>query len=180
MDEKLNKNAEYSRDRGPLNFAVQQYRNFRDRLIEDMPELLDDPECLTDTLDGISDVKEQMATVIRSAVMDEALAGGLSNYIAKLQSRHTYLVNKAKKKRTIVLNHMCDLDIRRIIESDLSITRRTVPPRVIIIDDTQVPDKYCTIERKPNRAQINNAIKAGEKVPGTELSNSSETIQVRV
>ena len=53
-----------------------QYQTIRDRLLSEFPDL--DDETLSDTLEGITDLREMIAEIVRSALVDEALAGGLT------------------------------------------------------------------------------------------------------
>ena len=54
---------------------MQYYRQLRERLVADVPEA--DDETIRDTLEGITNLHEMIAAIIRSALVDEALQAGL-------------------------------------------------------------------------------------------------------
>jgi hypothetical protein len=55
---------------------VERYRALRDRLLAEVPNI--DEETLADTLEGITELREVLAELLRSALEDEALATALS------------------------------------------------------------------------------------------------------
>jgi hypothetical protein len=52
-----------------------KYIQLKERIVSSWPEV--DEETLHDTLEGITDLHEMIAVVIRSALVDEALQSGL-------------------------------------------------------------------------------------------------------
>ena len=60
------------------------YAVLRERLLADMPDL--DEETLADTLEGITDLHELLAELIRSALDDEALAAGLNHASTEMKA----------------------------------------------------------------------------------------------
>jgi hypothetical protein len=54
---------------------LQRYQLVRERLVQDFPDT--DDETIRDTLEGITNLHEMIAAVIRSALVDEALRAGL-------------------------------------------------------------------------------------------------------
>ena len=61
--------------RASVTFEVSKYELLRQRLLSEYPTI--DEETLADTLEGITDLHEMIAAVIRSALVDEALHAGL-------------------------------------------------------------------------------------------------------
>ena len=162
-----------------LEHEAREYRIVRERLLAEMPELADDPECLLDTLEGLSNVQEQLAALVRSAVNDEVLVDGLHEYEARLADRKCALKARALRKRRIALSYMADLDLKKIVAPDLTITRKFVPPSVLITDPLQIPDELMRIKREPDKTAIKDALERGP-VPGAAMSNGSETLQVKI
>jgi len=163
----------------PLHTAAHEYRIMRDKLLEAMPELAEDEECLRDTLEGATTITDQLAALVRSAINDEAMADGLKEHQVKLANRKTSLLERARKKRAIAMHYMSDLGLKRITASDMTVTVKPVPPSVVIVDESLLTDQFVRIRREPDKTAIKEALKAGA-VPGAILSNGSETLQVKI
>src|SRR5689334_14881017 len=94
----------------------------RDRLLTEIPEL--DSETLADTLEGITDLKETLAEVIRSALEDEALVAGLSTRLCDMKARLARLESRAKRKRELALKTMCEAEIAKLEQADFTVSLR--------------------------------------------------------
>ncbi len=94
----------------------------RRTLLADFPDL--DDETLHDTLEGITDLKQMLAEVVRSALDDEALAGGLSTRLSDMKARLERLEERAKRKRQLVLRAMADCEIPKLTEADFTASLR--------------------------------------------------------
>ena len=68
----------------PLSFETTKYQLLRQRLLSEYPEA--DDETLEDTLEGITDLHEMIAAVIRSALVDEALQAGLRTRLDEMRA----------------------------------------------------------------------------------------------
>jgi hypothetical protein len=64
-----------------LEIAATTYRVVRERIRALEPEL--DERTLADTVEGLTDVHEILAAIVRAALADEALATGLKGRIAQ-------------------------------------------------------------------------------------------------
>ena len=68
-----------------LEIVSTTYRAVRERIKTQDPDL--DEQTLTDTVEGLTDVHEILAAIVRAALADEALATGLKGRIAEMQER---------------------------------------------------------------------------------------------
>ena len=66
-----------------LEIAATTYRAVRERIRALEPEL--DEQTLTDTVEGLTDLHEILAAIVRAALADEALASGLKGRIAEME-----------------------------------------------------------------------------------------------
>src|SRR5262249_13953973 len=95
-----------------LSLHAQQYVRLREHLLQAFPAL--DVETVADTLEGITNLPEMMAAVIRSALVDEALGSGLRARLDAMEERQSRLEVRASKKRELALQAPC---ARRVLPS---------------------------------------------------------------
>src|SRR5262245_13798545 len=123
-----------------LTFATASYRAIRDKVRTDDPHL--DEQTLADTVEGLTDLHEILAAIIRSALSDEALATGLKSRIADMQGRLERLQDRASKRREIAKDVMLELDLKKITAPDFSVSIRPGMPSLMVIDEAAVPSIY--------------------------------------
>ena len=163
---------------GPLGFEVAKYQLLKERLIAEFPT--SDAETLTDTLEGITDLKEMLAAIIRSSLFDHALAKGLKDRIETMRERLESLAYRAEKKRELALAAMEEVGLKTLQESDFTASLRPCPPHLVVLSDEQIPEGFW-IPQAPrlDRQSILIQLKRGKEVPGTALSNPALTLAVR-
>ena len=163
----------------PLAHSLTVYRAIRDRIIALEAEI--DETTLADTVEGLTDIHEVLAAVVRSALEDEGLAEGLKGHIQRLQERLQRLAARAVERRRIARDAMAEAEIKKVVAPDFTLSLRPGPPALVVVDERAIPDPYWE-PREPrlNRAGLIAALKAGASIPGSHLSNPEPVLSVRV
>ena len=161
-----------------LNFAATTYRAVRERIRTQDPEL--DEQTLIDTVEGLTDLHEILAAIVRAALADEALATGLKSRIAEMQERLERLQERAAKRRQIVKDTMVELDLKKLTAPDFSASIRPGMPALLVIDEAAVPSIYWE-PREPrlDRQGLLAELKQGTEITGVTLSNPEPVLSVR-
>jgi Siphovirus Gp157 len=161
-----------------LEFAAIAYRNIRDRIRTQEPQL--DEQTLADTVEGLTDLHEIVAAIVRAALSDEALATGLRGRIAEMQDRLERLQDCAAKRRQIAKDVMVELDLKKITAPDFTVSIRPGMPALLVLDEAAVPSIYWE-PREPrlNRQELLNELKGGADIEGVALSNPEPVLSVR-
>lgn len=150
----------------------------RDRLKAEIPDL--DPETLSDTLDGINDLKELLAHLIRSALEDEALAEGLKLRLSDMKARLERLEVRARKKRDLVLWAMTEGDIPKLLEPDFTASLRQGAATLDIVSEEAIPEDFWKPQpAKLDRSGLIAALKSGLKTNAARLSAPQLQLSVR-
>ena len=161
-----------------LEFAAITYRTIRDRIRAEDPHI--DEQTLADTVEGLTDLHEIVAAIVRAALADEALATGLKGRIAEMQDRLDRLQDCAAKRRQIAKDVMIELDMKKITAPDFTVSIRPGMPSLLVIDEAAVPSIYWE-PREPrlNRQGLVNDLKQGAEITGVALSNPEPVLSVR-
>jgi hypothetical protein len=148
-----------------LEFAAIHYRSIRDRILTEEPQI--DELTLADTVEGLTDLHEIIAAIIRAALADEALATGLKGRIAEMQDRLERLQDCAAKRRQIAKDVMVELDLKKITAPDFTVSIRPGMPGLLVLDEAAVPSIYWE-PREPrlNRQELLSDQKVAPKSAG--------------
>jgi len=125
---------------GRVRRELTIHKVHRNRLLAQFPDL--DDETLADTLEGITDLREMLAEVIRSALEDEAMVAGLSTRLADMKARLDRFATRAKAKRSLVLDAMTAAEISKLAEPDFTASTRAGAPALEVTSVEQVPSLY--------------------------------------
>mgnify|MGYP000850282122 FL=1 len=160
----------------PAELARHSY--WRDRLRAEVPNL--DHKTLADTLEGLTDLREMLSEVIRSALDDEALVGGLGQRLADMKARLERLSSRAKRKRDLALHTMVESRITRIAEADFTASVRCGNVTLDVFAEELVPAEFWRPQpAKLDRQGLLAALKAGQAIEGTALLPPQSQLTVR-
>ena len=162
----------------PLSIETEKYLQLRERIALAYPEA--DEETLLDTLEGISDLHEMIAAVIRSALVDEALHAGLRGRIEDMKKRLSRFELRAGKKRELALHAMTEAGLSRLEQPDFTASARAGFPALVVIAEDQIPSDYW-VPQPPrlDRQSILAELKRGAEIPGAQMNNPKPVLSVR-
>src|ERR1700690_2479980 len=162
-----------------LEFSAIHYRTIRDRIQAQDPQI--DEQTLADTVEGLTDVHEIVAAIIRAALSDEALVLGLKCRISDMQGRLDRLQDRATKRRQIAKDVMVELNLKKLNAPDFTASIREGLPSLIVLNEDAVPKTYWDPGEPRLRRQIlASDLKGGAEVAGATLSNPEPVLSVRV
>jgi hypothetical protein len=163
----------------PLGIAAQQHQLIKERLRAAEPEL--DEQTLADTLEGLTDLHEIVAAIVRAALIDEALVQGLKDRIKMMEGRMARLQERADKRRQIARDAMVDTEVKKITAPDFTVSIRPGNPALVVVDEKRIPAEYYEPkEPRLNRQALLADLKRGSSIAGVNLSNPSLVLSVRV
>jgi hypothetical protein len=157
---------------------LSKYQLLRERLLVGLPKV--DEDTLRDTLEGITNLHEMIAAVIRSALVDEALHSGLRTRIDDMKERLSRLELRALKKRELALQAMSEAGLGKLEQPDFTASARAGSPALVVIAEDQIPAAYWVPQPpKLDRQSILGELKRGVEIPGAQMSNPKPVLSVR-
>lgn len=162
-----------------ISTVLSIHQTIRSRIIALDADI--DEVTLADTLEGLSDLNEIVAAVVRGALFDEALAAGLKAHIVVLQNRHARIARRAEARRQLARDAMIEAGLKKIAAPDFTLSVRPGSPSLIVTAEADVPAAYWR-PRDPvlDRAGLMADLKAGAPIPGVALSSPEPVLSVRV
>ena len=161
-----------------LYTELTRFQAVRRHLLAEVPDL--DFETLADTLEGITDLRETLAEIIRSALDDEALAAGLSTRLSDMKARLERLETRAKRKRQLVLKTMREADMAKLEQSDFTASLRQAAPALEVVAEDKIPAAYWKPQPfKLDRQGLLQALKSGTAIDGACLAPPQQCLSVR-
>lgn len=160
-----------------LQAEVANWKVLRERLKAQFPGESDTD--LLDTLDGATEVREAIVSMLRKADDDGMMVEGIAKREEELAARKARLKARVDRIRHAVLLAMEETGLRKIEEPEFtaSITRK--PPALVITDESGIPEPFWKIERKLNRKELRDALKSGLTVAGADLDNGGSSLTIR-
>ena len=162
----------------PLLQQLSHHQYLRQRLEATFPDA--DEETLRDTLEGMTNLTEMLAEVLRSCLEDQSLASALRSRVSDMQERCARFDERARKKRELVTSVMEQAALKKLVEPDFTVSLRPSRPPLMIIDEAAIPGDYWKPQpAKLDRMGLISVLGAGRDIAGAVLGNPPMTISVR-
>jgi hypothetical protein len=163
-----------------MNFNPQQIEHEIANLILLYPELEDDEQLRADMVEGQTSTFEFLSMLVRRIGETEATAAGTAEYMKELAERRARLGRRIEAFRTLAFKLMQAANIKKAELPEATLSIRNGTPKVIISDETAIPDGYYRLKREPDKTSIKAALASGLDVPGAVMSNAEPTISIRI
>jgi len=158
--------------------SATTYHAIRDHIRAQDPQI--DEQTLADTVEGLTDLHEILAAIVRAALADEAMATGLKCRISDMQGRLDRLQDRAAKRRQIAKDVMVELDLKKLNAPDFTAAIREGTPSLMVINEDAVPSIYWQpSEPRLNRQELAYELKQGAEIAGVTLSDPEPVLSVR-
>ena len=165
-------------DNPMLSIETSKYLLLRQRLLDDYPGI--DPDTLGDSLEGITNLHEMIAVVIRSALVDEALQIGLRTRLEKMRQRLARLAERGLKKRQLALEAMNEAGLKKLEQPDFTASARLGAPPLVVTSEQAIPEAYWLPQPpKLDRQTLTSDLRHADQVPGACLGNAAPILTVR-
>lgn len=161
-----------------LGNAVAYYKAVRERIQSIETDI--DEITLADTVEGLTDLHDIIAAIIRSALLDEALVGGIKNRIKEMQERLARFEERAAKRRHIARDVMREAEIKKVTAPDLTVSLRPGMPSLVVMEEALIPEHYWEAQApRLRRQELVGELKQGKVIPGVQLSSPESVLSVR-
>jgi len=139
-----------------------------------------DEQLLADSIEGSTDLHEFLTAVVRRMCEAEACAEGIGDLIRETKERQQRFEQRGEAMRAMAFKLMNAADVRKLELPQATLSIRAGVPKVIITDETRLPEDCIRIKREADKVAIKEHLARGEHVPGAEMSNATEVITVRI
>ncbi|MEK9643911.1 MAG: siphovirus Gp157 family protein [Alphaproteobacteria bacterium] len=161
-----------------LGMSLAHHTHLLERLRAEFPDA--DEETLSDTVEGLSDLDDVIAAIVRSRLEDLALADALKRRQNDMQSRLTRLSQRAERKKALIVEALERSGLKKITREDFTLSLRGGAPGLHVSDETAIPPAFWRAQTpKLDRQGLLAALKRGDTVPGAALTNPAPTISLR-
>ncbi len=144
------------------------------------PELAEDDQLRADMIEGETDAFEFLRMVEAKRREATSLAGAVAGTIAELELRLGRFERREKAMRDLMFRVMQAADIKKAELAEATVSIRNGTPKVIITDETVLPDIACRFKREPDKTKIKELLQTEPfYVAGATLSNPEPTLSIR-
>src|SRR3990167_6910226 len=119
------------------------------------PELAEDEALRLDMIEGETEAFRVLSKLVRQIGETESTIAGLDNYINQLEARKERFEHRKHVFRALIFRLMSIADIRKAQLPEATLSIKASARKVIITDETQIPEPFWRVIREINKALIN-------------------------
>ena len=161
-----------------IDAEVRRCNAIREMLVAEHGDDIDE-QTLADTTEGLTNIHELLAAIVRAALDDEATVEMIKRRMAELNDRAKRFDARADRRRQIVRDAMADAHIAKLTPPDFTASLRPGQPHVTITDEDLLPQIFIEQRQHILKREILDALKDGAEVTGAMLSNPGMVLSVR-
>jgi hypothetical protein len=139
-----------------------------------------DDDTIHDTAEGELSLHDAISRALAEIDECEVMGLGLSAKIGEFSARKERCEFRADRLRGLIEQAMVVADLSAIKLPTATLTVKAIPPKAIVTDEAQLPARFW---RSPppvlDKTAINDAVKAGEAIPGVSMTNGTTSLQIR-
>jgi Siphovirus Gp157 len=151
-----------------------------ERLRLEFPDLVEDLEAWQLSIESETDMVTLMRSLERQRQDTTGRIVGIESTIDALTARKERFQRGDAAMRSVMLGLLQDAQLRKMELPEATISVRHGVPRVVITDEADLPGEYWRIKKEPDKIKIKQALESAAVVPGASLSNSPDTITIRI
>ena len=151
-----------------------------DSLLAEYPELAEDEVLRLDMVEGSTDLIAYMRHLETTRQTACAMADAIGALIENWRTRRARFERRDEAIRNLMLRMLQAAHLKRLEMPESTVSVRIGVPRVIITDESLIPEDFIRVVRAPDKIKIKEALSNFEPVPGAILSNSEDVLSVRV
>lgn len=144
------------------------------------PELCEDEDAWLLSLESETDFQEAIERIEQQRQEAAHMAGGCATHIAELEQRQARWERKEQAMRKLAFGLMKAADVQKVTlpAATLSVSKGRM--KLVIPDETAVPDEFCRIKKEPDKTRIKAAMETGAFAPNwAAMEPSPETLSIR-
>ena len=142
------------------------------------PELAEDEILRADMIEGNTSAHAVITELVRILNTAKAQAASLTGYIMELEFRRTRFERREQSIRAMIMKILNHANLKRCEVQEATVTIKAGSAKVIITDESKIPDEFFRIKKEPNKSMIREAMQNHHIVPGCELSNGEPVLSV--
>lgn len=162
-----------------MNLDPKQVRDEITALLLAYPDLDEDEVLRTDMIEGQTSAFDFLSNIVRKIGATQAIAAGTAEYIGELQERKARLERREHALRGLIFKIMQTANLAKAELPEATLSIRQGTPKVVIINEREIPDEFMRIKKEPDKTRIKAAMTAGEVVSGCALSNAEPSLTIR-